>query len=117
MHQVFDLLELPPKRWIRWYDLVAANDRGYIPEMLELGATRAEIIQVRAADRAAQGITPEDEQAGQKAVSQAKTVARGKLTIVRLPHNCTAVVTDRLDPDLGGPGFQNLLVSALTGTN
>ncbi|MGH8491350.1 MAG: hypothetical protein ACREXS_21445 [Gammaproteobacteria bacterium] len=112
LHQVFDLLELPPERWIRWYDLVAANDRGYIPEMLELGATQAEIIQVRAADRAAQGITSEDEQAGQKAASQAETVADGRLTIVRLPHNRTAAVTDRLDPALGGRGFQNLLVQS-----
>lgn len=110
LHQVFDLLDLPLEGWTRWHDLVAANDRGYTPEMLKLGATQEEIIQVRAADRTAQGITQEDEQAGQKAVSQAKTVARGKLTIVRLPHNRTAVVTDRLDPALGGPGFLNLLV-------
>ncbi len=110
LHQVFDLLELPPERWIRWYDLVAANDRGYISAMIEIGATQDEIIQVRAADRAAQGITPEDELAGEKAVTQTKTVADGKLTVVHLPHNRTAAVTDRLDPALGGPGFLNLLV-------
>ncbi len=110
LHQVFDLLDLPSQRWSRWYDLVAANDRGYVPAMIEIGATREDIIHVRAADRAAQGITPEDELVGEKAVSQAETMAGGKLTIVRLPHNRTAVVTDRLDPSLGGPGFQNLLV-------
>lgn len=110
LHQIFDLLELPPERWTRWHDLVAANDRGYIFELIRIGATQEEIIRVRAADRAAQGITPEDELASEKAVSQAEAVAGGKLTIVRLPHNRTAVVTDRLDPALGGNGFQNLLV-------
>lgn len=110
LHQVFSLVDLPPERWTRWHDLVAANDRGYIPEMIKIGATQEEIIRVRAADRAAQGVTAGDEIVGEKAVSKAETVAGGKLTIVRLPHNRTAVVTDRLDPALGGPGFQNLLV-------
>ncbi|MGH8470520.1 MAG: hypothetical protein ACREVY_16600 [Gammaproteobacteria bacterium] len=117
LHQIFDLLDLPPARWTRWHDLVAANDCGYIHQMIKMGATREEIIRIRAADRTAQGITPEDELAGQKAVSQAETVADGRLTIVRLPHNRTAVVTDRFDPDLGGPGFQNLLVHSVGEVN
>jgi hypothetical protein len=78
--------------------------------MQELGATHEEIIKVRAADRAAQGITTEQEAAGEKAAAQAETLAGGKLTIVRLPHSRTATVTDRLEPALGGPGYQNLLV-------
>jgi hypothetical protein len=70
LHQVFDLLGLPAERWTRWFELVAANDRGYIPEMGKMGATREEIEKVRAADRAAQGTTSEEEAAGEKAVSQ-----------------------------------------------
>ncbi|MBK9316283.1 MAG: hypothetical protein IPM55_18875 [Acidobacteria bacterium] len=57
LHQVFALLDLPADKWTRWHQLVAANDRGYIPEMLAEGATPEEIRQVRAADRQAQGIT------------------------------------------------------------
>lgn len=110
LHQVFALLDLPSERWTRWFDLVAANDRGHIAEMLALGATAEEIARVRAADRAAQGIGPQEERAGEEAVRRAETLAKGRLTLVRLPHAHTATVTDRMNPALGGPGFQNLLV-------
>jgi len=110
LHQVFALLGLPGKRWNRWFELVAANDRGYIPAMIERGATLEEIVRVRAADRAAQGITPAEEAAGEQAVAQAETLAGGLLTVVHLPHARTATVTDRLQPELGGAGYHNLLV-------
>jgi hypothetical protein len=110
LHQVFDLLQLPRKAWSRWFELVAANDRGYIPAMREAGATQEEIVKVRAADRAGQGITAEQEAQGAKAVTQAKVRANGRLTLVHLPHSRTATVTDRLEPALDGPGYQNLLV-------
>jgi hypothetical protein len=110
LHQVFDLLQLPREAWSRWFELVAANDRGYIPAVREAGATQEEIVKVRAADRAAQGITVEEEVQGAKAVAQAEVRANGRLTLVRLPHSRTAAVTDRLEPALGGPGYQNLLV-------
>jgi hypothetical protein len=110
LQQVFALLGLPAERWTRWFALVAANDRGHIAEMLMLGATREEIARVRAADRAAQGISPEEERVGEEAVRCGETLAQGRLTLVRLPHEHAATVTDRLDPTLGGPSFQNLLV-------
>ncbi|MGQ0593063.1 MAG: hypothetical protein ACT4QB_10550 [Gammaproteobacteria bacterium] len=116
LQQIFALLGLPAGRWTRWFTLVAANDRGHIAEMLGVGATPEEIVRVRAADRAAQGISPEEERAGEEAVRRAETLAkgRGRLTLVRLPHDhtatYTATVTDRLDPTLGGPGFKNLVV-------
>jgi len=110
LQQIFALLGLPAERWTRWFALVAANDRGHIAEMLGLGATPEEIVQVRAADRAAQGISPEEERAGEEAVSYAETLAQGRLTLVRLPHAHTATVTDRFDQALGGPGFENLIV-------
>src|ERR1039458_9907858 len=42
----------------RWQKLVAANDRSYIPAMLATGASPEEVARIRAADRAAQGLTP-----------------------------------------------------------
>ena len=110
LHQVFDLLALPPERWTRWFDLVVANDSGYIPAMAALGASTEEMVRVRAADRAAQGITPEEDAQGQRAVDQATSMAEGRLTVVRLEHAHTATVTDRLHTELGGPGYENLLV-------
>ncbi|MDQ3960178.1 MAG: hypothetical protein M3255_07855 [Pseudomonadota bacterium] len=76
LHQVFDLLGLPSTRWSRWCELVAANDLGYIPTMREAGATQKEIVKVRAADRAAQGITAEEETQGAQAVAQAEVRAQ-----------------------------------------
>ncbi len=110
LHQVFELLNLPQDKWTRWFDLVAANDRGYIPAMLEIGATQEEIIKVRAADRAAQGITAEEEVGGEKAAANAEDFAGGMLTLVHLQHTRTAAVTDRMEPALGGRGYRNLLV-------
>ena len=110
LHQVFDLFGLPPERWTRWYDLVVANDRGYIPALVEMGATPEEIVTVRAADRAAQGINPAEEAAGERAVVHAETYVNGMVTVVRLSHSRTATVTDRLEPALGGRGYKNLLV-------
>lgn len=109
LHQVFGLLGLPAEGWTRWFALVAANDRGHIAEMLRLGARAEEIRRVRAGDRAAQGISLEEERAGEEAVRHAETLAQGRLTLVRLAHAHTATVTDRMDPTLGGPGFENLV--------
>ena len=110
LHQVFALLGLPRESWTRWFDLVAANDAGYIPAMQALGATQDEIVAVRAADRRAQGISEVEEKAGEAALRNLEQCCDGDLTIVSLPHGRTAVVTDRLEPALGGPGYRNLLV-------
>jgi CRISPR-associated protein Cas1 len=110
LHQVFELLALPPERWTRWFELVAVNDWGYVPALVAMGASQEEIIKVRAADRAAQGITAAEEAAGEQAAASAKSMVHGKLTIVQLPHARTATVTDRLAPELGGPGYENLVV-------
>jgi hypothetical protein len=111
LHRIFyDYLHLPSKEWTRRLELVAANDRGYIPELIKVGATKEELIEIRKTDRAAQGITEEQERAGEKALSSAEVVCDGLLTVVRLPHARTAVVTDRLQLELGGHGYKNLLV-------
>lgn len=110
LHQVFKLLGFPQSRWTRWLDLVAANDQGYIPELLKLKATPEEIALIRSADRAAQGISEAEERAGEEAITEAVRLANDSLTVVHLPHSKTAVVTDRLHPALGGAGYTNLLV-------
>lgn len=96
LHQVFDLLRLPPERWTRWFDLVAANDRGHIPELRLMGATTDEIVRIRAADRAAQGVTNEEEVAAAGAVVNAETLAGGSLMVVRIPHAHASAVADPL---------------------
>jgi len=108
LHQVFDLLRLSAERWTRWMELVAANDRGYIPAMIDAGASRDELEEVRRLDRSAQGITDEEESLAEQSLKTVETLASGRLTVVRLPHSRTAAVTDRLD--LGGTGYENLLV-------
>jgi hypothetical protein len=112
LHQVFDLLNLSNDEWTRWHDLVAANDRGYVPAMLELGATAAEIRAVRFADREAQGVTTEEEAAAEAALRKLQVLADGALSVVTLPHAHTAAVCDRLEPVLGGMGFENLLIES-----
>jgi len=110
LHQVFGLLRLPREKWSRWFELVAANDRGYIPEMLKIGAAKSEILKIRLADRKAQGITDEQEKQGAQAVKRADILFDGKLTIVHLPHSKTAVVADLLYPALADRQHENLLV-------
>lgn len=110
LHQVFRLLGLSPERWTRWYELVAANDRGYIPGLLAIDANTAEVADVRRADRAAQGITAEEEAEAERTVEEAEALAGGALTVVRLKHSRLAAVEDRLARALGGPGVTNLLV-------
>ncbi|MEO8380938.1 MAG: hypothetical protein ABI779_14845 [Acidobacteriota bacterium] len=110
LEQVFALLALPPSHWTRWHALVAANDRGHIPAMRELGASDAEVARVRTADRAAQGISAEQERDAEAAIAGAEVVAGGDLVIVRLPHARTAAVVDRLVMQPAPP--ENVLVLA-----
>jgi len=110
IEQVFRLLELPPERWSRRLELVAANDRGGPPALAQAGATREEIAEIRAADRAAQGVTEEEERQAAGAAEKAEGRAGGRLTVARLPLDKTTPLVDRLHPELGGPGFENLLV-------
>jgi len=97
LEQVFSLLGLPLERWTRRLELVAANDRGHVRELRRIGATEDEIAEIRAADRAAQGITEDEERSGEEAIRNARSVCHGRLMIAMLPHNRTAVVADRLE--------------------
>ncbi len=110
LHQVFELLRLPPSAWTHELELVAANDRGHVKAMLDLGASMDEIRRIRSADRAAQGVTMMDEARAAEAVAAARIVAGGALTVVDSPHDRTSPIADRLDDRLGGPGFRNLVI-------
>ncbi len=110
IEQVFALLGRPPRQWTRRLALVAANDRGYIPGLVAAGATPDEIAAIRAEDRAAQGITAEDETEAERAVAQWEQHCGGALTVVTLGHDRFAAVSDRLHRGLGGPGYASLLV-------
>lgn len=89
--QVLDLLGIEPSRR---QQLIAANDSGYIPAMLALGATPEEIAEVRYADRAAQGITPAQEREAERAIAAAEVV--NSVTIIRMSHSKSSPVCDRL---------------------
>jgi hypothetical protein len=111
LEQVFELLGRPQSEWTRHLALVAANDRGHVKAMLEVpDATLDEIREIRRLDRSAQGISEAEEASGRQASTAAVSVADGRFTVVLLPHDRTATVTDVLDRDLGGPGFQNLVI-------
>lgn len=100
--QVCELLAVEPTRKMK---LVAANDSGYIPAMLAMGASKEEIAMIRYYDRATQGITAEQEKQAEEALENIKEICG--VTIVTLPHSKTATVTDRLF-DQNKP--QNLLI-------
>lgn len=94
LEQVFALLGLASSAWTRHLALVAANDRGHVRAMRAMGARPEEILSIRAADRAAQGILAEEDRAGAAALAAAETVLGGRLCVVRLPHGRTATVMD-----------------------
>ena len=117
LEQVFKLLDLPAEEWTTDRALVAANDRGHVEAMARLGATAEQMRAIRERDRKAQGISAEEEEEGARAARRAEPVLGGLLTVVRLPHDRSATVTDALDARLGGPGFENLLVLGATQTH
>ena len=92
--QVATLLGVIPNRHMQ---LVAANDAGYIPAMQVFGATQDEIVQLRLADRSAQGITPEDERLAERSVSE-NLVKSGHTIIVRALTPHFSPICDRLFP-------------------
>lgn len=116
LRQVFDLLRHPESRWTRELALVDANDRGGIDGLVAAGASRDETLRIRAADRAAQGTTNAEEADAARAVSGA-TRPHPRLTIVSLPHDRSATVTDRLHAASGGPGYDILVLFGRHETN
>jgi hypothetical protein len=97
--QVIDLIRYKPRQEeARLFALIAANDNGYIPGMLTIGATNEEIAAVREIERNAQGITPLQEEQAESALQPQhyKAAADGRLVIVKCEHSKSTPITDRL---------------------
>lgn len=101
--QVADMLGIDRTRDM---ELVGANDSGYIPAMIKMGASKEEIARVRRRDRMMQGITEEQEKEAVRALKEDLEVVNG-VYIVKMKHSKTATIADRLF-DENKP--QNLLV-------
>jgi hypothetical protein len=108
LEQVFALLGLPASAWTRHFALVAANDRAHVDGLLQAGATATEMRTIRAADRAAQGVTAADEAEAQRAI-RARQTHRG-IVEVSTSSGTSSAIADRMRPELGGPGYAALLV-------
>lgn len=111
IEQVFAILGLGGEHWTRWHALVSANDSGHVEGMMALGATREEMLRIREADRAAQGVMPDEERAAEEALRHLER-PHEDLAVVVLPHDRTATVTDRLHAALGGSGYRTLLIES-----
>jgi hypothetical protein len=92
LEQVADLLDIQLNRFQL---LVAANDKGYIPAMKKMNATEGEIQEVRKKDRAAQGVTEEDENRAILSIQHHLKVRQG-ITIVESFSDKFSPITDRL---------------------
>ena len=83
----------------RYQQLVAANDKGYIPAMKALGASKEETDHIRRRDRTAQGVTEEDEALAEKAITENLHAYKG-LTVVKAFSSRFSPICDRLYPYL-----------------
>jgi hypothetical protein len=72
--------------------LVALNDRGYIPAMEAAQATPEEIEEIREADRRAQGLTPSDREHAERDLAAAERDSERWL--IRCPNGANAYHTD-----------------------
>lgn len=77
--------------------LVAANDKGYIPAMTTLGASKEEIDDIRRKDRIAQGVTAEDEMLAERAIDENIHIYKG-IIIVKAFTSHFSTICDRLFP-------------------
>lgn len=108
LRQAFDLMGLPPERWSRHLALVAANDVGHIAGLLAAGATSAEVRSIRAADRAAQGVTAQEEDEAHAALKRG--CAMPGYFRVELPHERSSILGDFTHPAYGGKPVGDMLV-------
>ena len=77
--------------------LIAANDKSYIEGMKALGATDAQITEIRRADRKAQGVTELEEQQAKYALENLMR-KEGNLTIVKSLTSSFSTICDYLYP-------------------
>lgn len=99
--------------------LIAANDSGYIPAMVNLlqsewindeSEIQKMVSLIRLKDREAQWISQEQEIQAEEAIKTKEELLDWKLTVVTLVHSKCATVTDRLFGK-----YQNLLVLSWDG--
>ena len=93
LEQVASLLEVTLNRE---QQLIVANDKGYIPAMIALGANEDEIRQIREADRNAQGVTATDEMLAVEAIEKKQQI--GSVTVVLSETSRFSPIADRLYP-------------------
>ena len=86
-------------------ELIAANDRGYIPEVIrtleQCWITNPEeqwrhIDYIRSLDRRAQGINSQHEKEAQKAINKKEILLDGDLLIINSTHSKTSIYADKL---------------------
>lgn len=94
LEQLAELLEIPLSRQEQ---LIAANDRAYIPGMKALQASDAEIAGIRQADRACQGVTEEEEKLTEQAIREHIQVCDNLIVVRALCHRFSPIC-DRLFP-------------------
>ena len=94
LEQLAELLEIPLSRQEQ---LIAANDRAYIPGMKALQASDAEIAGIRQADRACQGVTEEEEKLAEQAIREHIQVCDNLIVVRALCHRFSPIC-DRLFP-------------------
>lgn len=92
LEQVAALLEVSLDRYRQ---LVAANDRGFIPAMKALEATEEEISEIRKKDRQAQGVTEQDEMLAEESIANQLAIKEGT-TIIRSLTDKFSPITDRM---------------------
>lgn len=95
LEQVATLLGLKMDRHMQ---LVAANDSRYIPGMIKLGASREEIDDIRRADRAAQGVSEDDDE---RLAEESLKSCRGdasNLYVVKSLTSKFSTICDRMYP-------------------
>ena len=95
LEQVATLLGLEMDRHMQ---LVAANDSRYIPGMIKLGASREEIDDIRRADRAAQGVSEDDdERLAEESLKSCKGDA-SNLYVIKSLTSKFSTICDRMYP-------------------
>lgn len=93
IEQVCTLLDVPMSRHL---ELVAANDKAYIPGMEAIGASIDEISDIRLKDRQAQGVTQRDEELAKQALRHKKR--EGDLIIIYSHSDRFSPICDSLYP-------------------
>ena len=94
LEQLAEWLDIPLSRQEQ---LIAANDRAYIPGMKALKASEVEVARIRQADRACQGVTEEEEKLAEQAIREHTQVYKNLIVVRALCHRFSPIC-DRLFP-------------------